>query len=292
MVQHPQILAPQFSPTKHERFPKSAPKHATTVIIHMRIKPLEYKLSENTLRSVEDVTDENAILDLSKQRSEKKGNAFVMINKDTSMMSFIVPSLYQKKFYGGKIPRPSSLFLGQAIEFGERAMEYQALFPKLVEFTLHQNPNPKDSVNDNIYLVKEEEYYKFLMYKISCITSLISTVECFINEIIPENFSSKNKKGEVVGKQEIERHWSLKSKLKTVVPTIKRIPDLKTYEDCSNKLLELSTLRNEFTHVKTKADRKNMDPFIDYFEQLINLDLKQKISETENLIKLIEPDYL
>lgn len=258
----------------------------------MKIKPLEYKLSENTLRSVEDVTDENAILDLSKQRSEKKGNAFVMINKDTSIMSFIVPSLYQKKFYGGKIPRPSSLFLGQAIEFGERAMEYQALFPKLVEFTLHQNPNPEDRVNDNIYLVKEEEYYKFLMYKISCITSLISTVECFINEIIPENFSTKNKKEEVVSKQEIERHWSLKSKLKTVVPTIKKIPDLKTYEDWSNKLLELSTLRNEFTHVKTKADRRNMDPFIDYFEQLINLDLKQKILETENLIKLIEPDYL
>ena len=43
--------------------------------------------------------------------------------------------------------------------------------------------------------------------------------------------------------------------------------------------------------MKTKLDGKNMDPFLDYFEQLINLDLKQKINETKNLIKLIEPKY-
>ena len=42
--------------------------------------------------------------------------------------------------------------------------------------------------------------------------------------------------------------------------------------------------------MKTKLDKKNMDPFVEYFEQLINLDLKQKISETEDLINIIEPN--
>jgi len=256
----------------------------------MKIKPLEYKLSEKTLKSVDDATNKNAILDLSKQRSEKKGNTLIMVDKDTSKMSFIVPTLYQKRFYGGKIPKPSSLFLGQAMEFEDRAMEYQASFPKHIILTLHAKPNPRDTANENIYLVNEEEYYKFLMYKISCVTSLISTIECFINEIIPENFTTKNKKGETADKQTIERQWDLKSKLKTVVPRVKKIFDLKTYEDLSNKFIELSILRNEFIHMKTKLDKKNMDPFVNYFEQLINLDLKQKISETEDLIKIIELD--
>ena len=258
----------------------------------MKIKPLEYELSENALHSVDKVTDEKATLDLSKQRSKKKGKTFVMINKDTSKMSYFVPTLYQKKFYGGKIPKPSSLFLGQAVEFEKKAMEYQTLFPKLVEMTLHQNPNPNDTINDNIYLVREDEYYKFLMYKISCITSLISTVECFLNELIPERFTIENSKGIIVGKEEIERHWNLKSKLKIIVPEIKKISDLRNYELKSNKFIELSIIRNEFTHMKSKLDGKNMDPFIEYFEQLINLDLKLKISETKKLIGMIDKNYL
>jgi hypothetical protein len=44
--------------------------------------------------------------------------------------------------------------------------------------------------------------------------------------------------------------------------------------------------------MKTKLDRKDMDTFIDYFEQLIYLDLRQNISETKSLIDLIEPEYL
>jgi len=261
----------------------------TSCHTYMKIRPLEYDLSENTMKSVDKVTDENAVLDLRKERKAKKGNTFLMFNKDTSKVCFIVPFLHENKFYGGKIPKPSSLFLGQAIEFEKKASEYVKSFPNTVEMTLHQNPDPNDNPNDNsIYLVREEEYYKFLMYKISSITALISTVECFINEIIPDNFTTENKKKEIVGKEIIERHWNLKSKLKTVVPKIKQIKDLKDYEVKANRFLELSKIRNEFTHMKTKLDGKNMDPFLEYFQQLINLNLKDKIAETKSLIELIE----
>lgn len=261
----------------------------TSCHTYMKIKPLEYELSENAMNSVDKVTDENAVLDLSKERKTKKGNTFLMINKDTSKVSYVVPIMHQKKIYGGKIPKPSSLFLGQSIEFEKKAAEYLNSFPNFVEWTLHQNPDPNDNPNDNsIYLVREQEYYKFLMYKISSITALISTVECFVNEIIPENFTTENKRKEIVGKEIIERHWTLKSKLKTVIPKIKEITDLKDYEIKTNKFLELSKIRNEFTHMKTKLDGKNMDPFLDYFQQLINLNLKDKIAETKNLLELIE----
>ena len=255
----------------------------------MKIRPLEYDLSENAMNSVDEVTDENAVLDLCKEKKSKKGNTYLMINKDTSKVSFVVPILRQKKFYGGKIPKPSSLFLGQSIEFEKKASEFLNSFPNFVEWTLHQNPDPNDNPNDNnIYLIQEQEYYKFLMYKISSVTALISTVECFINEIIPENFTIENKKKEIVGKEIIERHWNLKSKLKTVVPKVIGIRDLKNYEIKTNIFLELSKIRNEFTHMKTKLDGKNMDPFLEYFQQLINLNLKDKIAETKSLLELIK----
>lgn len=38
----------------------------------MKIKPLEYEISENTMKSVDDVTDEKAVLDLKKDRKIKR----------------------------------------------------------------------------------------------------------------------------------------------------------------------------------------------------------------------------
>ena len=65
----------------------------------MKIRPLEYDLSENDINSVDKVTDENTVLDLRKERKAKKGNTFLMFNKDTSKVSYIVPILHQQKFY-------------------------------------------------------------------------------------------------------------------------------------------------------------------------------------------------
>lgn len=257
----------------------------------MKIKTLGNKISETAMKSVDRATDEKAFLDLSEERKAKKGSTRVMINKDTSEVSYFVPIIHQEKFYGGKLPKPSCLFLGQSIEFEKKATEYLSLFPKFIECTLHQNPDPNDNPNDNnIYLVRDEIYHQFLMYKISSITALISTVECFINEIIPEDFTTENKRREIVGKETIERHWNLKSKLKSIIPIIRKISDLNDYESKTNRFLELSKIRNEFTHMKTKLDAKNMDPFIDYFQQLINLDLNERIVDTKILMNLIEPN--
>ena len=253
----------------------------------MKVLPLEYCVSENAIDSVNKVTDENAFLDLNKERKRKRGDTFLIIDKKTSKVSYITPILHQNNFYGAKIPKPSSLFLAQSFEFEKKTSEFLNLFPKSVEWNLHQNPEPNfNPNNNNIYLIKEDLYYKFLMYKISSITALISAVECLINENIPDKFIIENKK-EIVGKNIIERHWSLKSKLKALVPKIKEINDLKGYSIKADKFLELNKLRNEFTHMKTKLNAKNMEPYLEYFKQLSNLDLRENIKETKILIELI-----
>lgn len=254
----------------------------------MKIKPLEYQLSETTIKSCEKYKKKSS-LDLKNEIKIRKGKTFIMINENTSKLSYVVPFLHQKKYYGAKIPKPSSLFLGQSIEFEKKASELLNLFPKFVELTISENPNPNINPNkNNVYIVREKEYYQFLMYKISSITALISSVECFINEVIPESFTTENKKKEIVDKEKIERQWNLKSKLKTIIPKIKKIVDLKDYEIKANKFLELSKIRNEFTHLKTKLNDKNMDPFLGHFEELINLNLKENILQTQKFLKIIE----
>mgnify|MGYP005994961375 CR=1 FL=1 len=250
----------------------------------MKTKPLEYKLSESALKSVNNSTNEKKTFDLSKKKNAKKGNTLIMINQETSKVSYIVPIFHNNKFYAGKIPKPSSLFIGQAYEFEKRVTDILNHFPKCIDMVLQQSPESDSKIN----IVKDETYHTFIMYKVSTITALISAVECYINELIPESFTIENKKKEIVGKEIIERTWNLKSKLQTIIPKIKNIKNHKEYELNVNRLLELNKIRNEFTHMKTKVKENNMDPFIDYFELLINLNLKNKINETENLMNLMD----
>lgn len=250
----------------------------------MRTKKLKYDLSENALKSFVEQTDNNAILNLSKTKSK----VFLVINKKSKELTYIIPFLLNDKYYASDIPNPTSLFFSQAIENADNVSLIQKSFDKNILVILNQDNNSDLNIN----LLNPEKFNQFLMYKISSITSLISAVESFINAIIPENFEIENLKKQIIGKSDIERFWDLKSKLKEIVPKIKEIKDTNEYFILIDKFIELSKIRNEFIHLKTKKDEKNLDPFLKYFEILINLNLEIKILEVKKLINYIEPNYI
>lgn len=250
----------------------------------MRTKKLKYDLSETAIKSVLDQTDSEAKLTFSKMKSK----IFLVINKDTKELSYIIPFLSNKKYYASDIPNPTCLFFSQAIENEENVSIIEKSFEKNIVVVLNQVSKSDLEIN----LLRPDKFNQFLMYKISSITSLISAVESFLNTIIPENFETENSKNEIIGKSKIERNWDLKSKLKDIVPKIKTIENKTEYNRKINKFIELSQIRNEFIHLKTTKDEKDLDPFLKYFEQLINLNLKEKIEEVKNLINFIEPNYL
>ena len=252
----------------------------------MKVKPLQYKLSEQTMKSVENQTSTNGEFDLMSRRNSKKGNTFVMIEADTSIMTYLTTIFYKNSFYASTIPSPTSLFFEQAVEF-ERNIELALeAFPRNVTRILG-----KDTKTE-IKLVDPFIYNIFIIYKISAITALISSVESLANFIIPESYEIENSKKQTLGKRDIERQWDLKSKLLDIVPKLKVIQDIEVYKNKVNLFLELSKLRNEFIHLKTKLKDNNADPFIDHFETLINLDVKEKIEEVKNLLNLIEPELI
>lgn len=251
----------------------------------MKIKPLTYELSKEAITSIESNLGDGTI-DLSKCKNKRKSNSIVIAFKEPPRMNYYTPVIYKNNLYAAFFPNPTHLFFAQAIEHSESADRIVKLFPDNVEFVM--NPNTKDEFN----ILTSDIYYKYLIYKISSITSLIMTVESFINFLIPESFTySESSNDKILNKSDIEKSFSLKQKITVIIPEIISIQNLKDYQKLYNKILEINTLRNEFIHLKTKRDKNNTDPFIDHFESLINLNLNEKINDTKKFIDFLKPDY-
>ncbi len=251
----------------------------------MTVKLLKYKITDGVLDTVSKAVVPGAKIDTKKWKKTKTGKCLVVIQDNPKTLTYIATVVNRNKLYGGFIPVPSSLFYFQAKQFSDSVNHLLNKFPENITRSF------KDSDGDNFNMIDNELYYTYLSYKISAITSLVMFIESFLNSMIPEEFSTINKKGEKVNKEVIERNWGLKEKLKDVIPEIIEITNLQKYQTLYGKFLELNVLRNDFIHMKTTKDQRNMDPFINHFQELINIDLNVKIKETENLVKIIDKNY-
>jgi len=251
----------------------------------MKVKKIMYRLDDNAMRSIEKQTVDEGGLFIEKWNLKKKSKCLVCVEPNSKSLFFMVPILKDKKRFVQSLPVPSSLFLFQAKEFSKNASDLALTFKDNVTATLGMNES------DNLYMIPEELYNSYLSYKISSLTSIVMFVESFVNSIIPEDFQIEDKKGEINGKIKVEQFWSLKDKLKTAIPKFKTIINKDEYKDAQNRFLQLNKLRNSFIHLKTTLDSKNMDPYLAHFEELINLDLNISISQTENLVRLIDSTY-
>lgn len=251
----------------------------------MKIKPFTYNLSESAIQSVKDNTGEDQI-DFKKSIKKGKSGSLIVITEEPSRMYYYTPVIYKEELYAAVFPNPVHLFLAQSIEHSKSVDSIVAEFPKNIQYVLQNEKSTLNLINDGLY-------YKYIIYKISAITSLIMTVESFVNSVIPDDYEFINKKdNRSIDKSKIERSLTLKEKLVDVIPQIIEIKDAKIYNKLYGKILEINSLRNEFIHLKTKLDSKNADPFIDHFESLINLDVKDKIEDVKKLICFLKPQFL
>lgn len=252
------------------------------------IKKLRYKLSQKAFDSVTKNVDPNSGIQFEEWKKKKASKCLTVITEsapDSRYLTFFVPVVHKEQIFGATLPQPSSLFLNQAKVFSNNVDKLKDEFPNNIKVTF------KDVNNNLLNLIDEDFYYSFLSYKISTLSSIVMFVESYLNSIIPEDFKMENKHKIMIGKETIERHWTIKDKLTEVIPKIVEIGDQKDYNKKYNKFLEINNLRNNFIHLKSAKDGRNMDPYIIHFEELINLDLNKSIKNTEELIKVIEPNY-
>lgn len=253
----------------------------------MSIKSLSYKLSQKAFDGIKANSNSTSGISI-ETRGGKKSKSLVMIIEQPPappQLLYTVPIVQDKELFINALPEPATLFMNQAEQFSKATLSLLIQFPENKMSTLSAGDGSP------MYIVDSELYSTYLSYKIASLTSLIMFLECFLNGVLPENLELEDSRGSMVGKKEVERNWSIKDKLKVVIPKIVEIDNLQKYQTAYGRVLVTNSLRNEFIHMKTKRNEKNLDPFITHFEALINLDLDNCITEFKNLVKLIEPEY-
>lgn len=190
--------------------------------------------------------------------------------------------------YLSVLPSPTHLYLSTALEMYQLSEQIKSdKFPKC----------GKRDKNSNVFLLDFEPgfthecYTDYLKARITSIIMLISTLENFMNQVVPDNFVyEKSEKGEVkrYNHKEIENSVSFKEKLEKVLPQ-----SINQKKFWSNKIKEFEILnqlykhRKEFIHLKTKS-KEEWRRYSDVFSYMLNFDILESIHTTINIMNLIE----
>lgn len=96
--------------------------------------------------------------------------------------------------------------------------------------------------------------YNFIGAASSCIINLYTSIECFVNDIIPQEFIyvvKNDKKTEIYDKRQIQFSISMDDKLKKVLPQIFNKNFFQKQTPTNQHIINLKDLRNEIIHIKS-----------------------------------------
>lgn len=237
-----------------------------------------------------------------KAKSEKgnnhylpKSNNFIAIveypNGEKRFCSFLGVE-HKGKQYLSALPSPAHLYLTTALELYELAEQRKSEdFPKC----------GKQDNDSNLYLLEvepgytHEGYTDYIKARIASIIMLVSTLENFMNEVIPNDFIFEKIEKEKVKRynhKKIEDIISFKDKLEQVLP--KAINQANFWSTRTKELKIINELykhRKEFIHLKTKSDEE-WDGYSNVFSHMLKFDLLKAINTTINIINAIEKNYI
>lgn len=257
----------------------------------MKIKiPAQTKLnvSENVLRDVKENTR-------SEQNKFTNGkNKFIAVAEHHTGEKKFYQMLgidYEGRKYVSVLPSPTHLFITTAIELFEISEKR-----KSIDF---KECGKKDK-NSNLYLLDfnagytHECYTDYLKARIASIIMLISSLENFMNQKIPDNFIyEKFEKGKLkkYNHKKIEASISFKEKLEQILPIA--INNLTFWGNKKRELeiiFKLYDQRKTFIHLKTNSE-KEWKMYSESFDKMISFDLSEAINTIINTVNSIEKDF-
>lgn len=231
----------------------------------------QHKITDTALSNVPLENSENA--DFSKYKNNDTTTTWLYIKDYT--VTYLSQFNVNNKIYGSFFPEPYELFLSHAKELSINTTQIQNAFD------CHTSPL-EVSENFKINIVEQNTFDTFILSKINCVVFLIMSVESFVNNIIPNNFTFKDKT-----KIEIERRCNLENKIKKVVPKIKQISDITLYQNKCSEILTLNALRNNFIHLKTTSLENEFVPILKDIEKLLKLDMEAEYSKIADYIQTV-----
>jgi hypothetical protein len=126
----------------------------------------------------------------------------------------------------------------------------------------------------------------------SCIISLFTSIECFINDIIPEEFEYKiesNKKTEIYTKSQIQYSISFNDKLTKVLPQALGINFFAKPNPTNVHIHNLRDLRNEIIHTKSDKTGRN---HVEILKKLLNFNYDETFKATFKLLNFYREGFI
>jgi len=257
----------------------------------VKIKIPAYPNFEITESSIENI-DSNTI---EGTNSKPLSSKLIMISKTEDGERRVIrvrPVKHDNNIYISAFPNPVHLFLSAAVEHFKLSEDI-----KITNF-----PKCGRKMGDDIYLLENEEngthtcYNNYMKYRTSSIVMLVSSLEAFLNHIIPNDFIYKTKrknKDIEFNKIDIESpRISFREKLVEVIPQYLRNIELNPNLKIENKaILELYENRRNLIHLKTNAE----DDFTAYFneiDKMLEFDLNNSLEKAISFMNKVKPEFV
>lgn len=263
------------------------------------IKPFGlFKLADSAIQSMEtqvdhETTPKESVKKLAKKIKAGKSASFFGINPGTKELFSFVPIIEDNQFFVSLFPEPIQLYFSLAYSNYEFSIQTRN---NIVFQKSQRKRTPFNFVNEYLY-------NWHLQYKISTIIFLHSTIEAFVNYMMPDEFIYKqeitgkktdkfHKTTKEYNKEQTERYISFKEKISSVTHQITQINISKDHKKIYDNILNLSEVRNDLIHLRSTAQDKNQKYFEKVFEKLINIDLFPFVESVKNFVNLIKPDFI
>lgn len=139
---------------------------------------------------------------------------------------------------------------------------------------------------------RSDELYKFYGLSTSCIVNLFTSIESFINHLLPDDKNYewvKNNRTEIYNRDQIQLGISFMDKLKNVLPQFYGKNFFTKPTKANAHLINLKELRDSLIH--TKSDT-TFDTHIETFRKLLNFKYYETFEAVSLLFNFYKPGYM
>ncbi|MFN7045225.1 MAG: hypothetical protein ACK4M1_08515 [Flavobacterium sp.] len=136
------------------------------------------------------------------------------------------------------------------------------------------------------------EIYRYYGYSTSCLISLFTAIESFINHLIPDNKTYEKDCGyktEIYTKSQIQKGLTFDEKTKKVLPYFFNKDFFKKPTAHTQHIYNLKELRDEIVHPKSE---KNMASQEILMKRLLKFDYEKTMEAVANFMNFYQPNFI
>lgn len=227
-------------------------------------------------------------------KSEYKSQELVGIlhyETEERKMVFMLPIEFDDNIYTSAFPDPILLYLSISHKHYEISEQVKSKLFKKSSMSSGSNMRMFNSAVNST----NDIYNTYLQSRVCSIVMLHSSIEAFVNLIIPENvrYSWITRKGtRILNKQEINKKLIFKDKLIHVLKHVTGIDLENSHKDLTDEILNFYKVRNDFIHLKSNMENSFKPSHTTVFNNMLNMEIEKYQNVAHEFMNLIKPNYI